>query len=280
MKRNKYLILNYIFVACIFILCINDHFLKYEFSNGFTGKISDVAGIIVLPLLLSFIFPKLKLHSLWISMLIFTFWKSPYSDGFIELYNRFALIRIVRVVDYTDLFVFIFLSVPYCIIRKVDDLKAFYIQKLHPLFILFPTTFILMATSPPPSYSYTLSRQNLYCMKCHITVSLSQNEIVNELKKDGIVFDTFFPVNEKVYEQYPDFRKNDIHFYHINHLVIEKDTLKNVEFAMRSIGKQKTKFYFNGMHTNNDISTLKLFSKVRKKYKRLVLKELKNSLKD
>ena len=63
-------------------------------------------------------------------------------------------------------------------------------------------------------------------------------------------------------------------------MVIDTDTLKNVEFAMRSIGKEKTKFYFNGMHINEDISTLKLFCKVRKKYKKIIFKELKNSLRE
>ena len=116
-------------------------------------------------------------------------------------------------------------------------------------------------------------------MKCHITVSLSQNEIVEALKKDGIVFDTIFPMTEKVYERHPYFRENDIHFYQIKEMIIDTDTLRKVEFAMRSIGKEKTKLYFNGMHVNEDISTLKLIRKARKKYRKIIFKEVKNSLK-
>lgn len=278
--RNKFLILNYVFIFCLVILCFNDHILKHEFSNWLTGKLSDAVGIIIFPLLLSYIFPKLKTNSVWVSALIFTFWKSGFSEQLIELYNQVSIIQITRVIDYTDLFVFMFLPIPYYFIRNINKINQLHIQKVHPAVLLFPTGFILMATSPPPSYQYTFSRQNLHCMKCHINVSLSQNEIVEELKKEGIVFDTIFPMNEKVYERHPYFKENDIHFYRIKEMVIDNDTLKNVEFAMRSIGKEKTKFYFNGMHTDEDISTLKLFSTVRKKYKKIILKELKNSLRE
>ena len=210
--RNKFLILNYVFLFCLLILCFNDHILKHEFSNWLTGKLSDAVGIILLPLLLSYIFPKLKSNSIWLSALIFTFWKSIFSEKIIELYNQVSFIQITRVIDYTDLLVFILLPIPYYLIKNIDKISPFYIQKLHPAFLLFPTGFILMATSPPPSYQYTLSKQNLSCMKCHINVSLSQNEIVEELKKDGIVFDTIFPMNEKVYERHPYFKENDNSF--------------------------------------------------------------------
>lgn len=279
-ERNKYLVLNYIFVISLVILFLNDHFFKYQFSNGFTGKLSDMAGIIILPLLLSYIFPKLKSHSIWISALLFSFWKSQYSEGLIDLYNRFALIQITRIVDYSDLLVLFMLPVPYFLIKRINELNLLKIRTVQPFFILFPTTFVLMATSPPPSFQYTHTKGNLSCTKCHITVALTQKEIVEKLKQNNIVFDTIYPMSERTYQRYPEFRKNDIHFYRIDEFVIDKDTLRNVDFAMRSIGEKRTKLYFNGMQTSKKLHTLKLFNKVRNNYKKMVFKELKTALKN
>ncbi|ASK32834.1 hypothetical protein CEY12_19530 [Chryseobacterium sp. T16E-39] len=279
-NRNKYLLLNYVFVVCLFILFLNDHFFKYEFSNFLTGKLSDIVGIIILPLLLTYIFPKLKVHSLWVSALLFLFWKSSYSEGFINLYNQYALIPITRVIDYSDLVVFLLLPIPYYIIKNVENWNSIKVMHFHPLFVFIPSLFTLMATSPPPSFNYTRTKGNLHCFKCNITVNYSQEEIVRKLRNNNIVFDTIFPMNEKVLERNPYFRKNNIYFYKINQLVIDQDTLRNLDFAMRSIDRNKTKFYFNGMQVNENVSTAKLMRKARKHYRKMIFKELKTSLKN
>lgn len=278
--RNKYLLLNYVFVVCLFILFLNDHFFKYEFSNFLTGKLSDIVGIIILPLLLTYIFPRLKVHSVWISAILFTFWKSGYSEGLISLYNQYALIPITRVIDYSDLFVLLFLPISYHIIQKIGGWDSIKIMHLHPLFVCIPSLFALMATSPPPSFNYTLTNGNLYCFKCHITVNYSQEEIVRKLRNNNIVFDTIFPMNEKVLERNPYLRKDNIYFYKIKRLIIDQDTLRNLDFAMRSIDTHKTNFYFNGMQVNEDVSTIKLMRKVRKHYRKMIFEELKTSLKN
>lgn len=276
--RNKYLILNYIFIFCVVILFLNDHFFKPIFSSWFTGKLSDMVGIIILPLILTYIFPKLKIHSVWISALLFAFWKSPYSGKVIEMYNKFTLIPITRVVDYSDLSVIVFLPVSYYLIKKINRLNLLKIQKINPAFILFPTGFVLMATAPPPSFSYTYSNGNLNCRKCVIRVAMTQKEIVDRLKENQIVFDTIYPMSESTYKRYPFFKQDDIHFYTIKKFVIDKDTLKNVDFAMRSIGENQTMLHFNGLQTSDDISTIRLFVKARKHYSKIIFKELSDAL--
>ncbi|MBK1895132.1 hypothetical protein [Chryseobacterium paridis] len=279
-NRNKYLLLNYIFLVCLLTLFLNDHFFKHEFSNFLTGKLSDITGIIILPLLLTYIFPKLKTHSVWMSAVLFIFWKSGYSEGAISLYNQYALIPITRVIDYSDLFVLLLLPIPYYIVQKIEGWRSIKIMRLHPLFVFIPSLFTLMATSPPPSFSYTVSRGNLQCGKCSFRVDYSQEEIVQKLKKNDIVFDTIFPISEKVLNKYPFFRKDDIHFYKIRRLIIDQDTLRNLDFAMRSIDDNKTIFYFNGMQVNKDVSSYKLMRKARKYYRKIIFTELKSSLKN
>jgi hypothetical protein len=259
-------------------LLLNDHYLKYAFSNWLTGKLSDVVGIIILPLLLAFIFPKLKKHSVWMSALLFAFWKSPFSQSLIDLYNQIAFIQTSRIVDFTDLFVLLLLPVPYFIIYRIDQLKFLKIHKVNILFILLLTVATLMATSPPPSHYYTRTEGNLVCYRCNMTVNYNQDEIVWRLKEVNIVFDRITSIDSVVLERVPSLKKENVHVYRLNQLVIDKDTLRNLDFTMRTIKDGKTKIYFNGMQVSDDISTMKLEIKLRNYYKKLLFKELKNML--
>jgi hypothetical protein len=276
--RNKYYLLNVVFVFCLLILLLNDHYLKDEFGNWFTGKLSDMTGIIILPLLLAFVFSKLQQHATWISALLFAFWKSPFSEGLINLYNEYAFIQTSRIIDYTDLYVLLLLPIPYFIIKRVDSLNAIKIKQVNPLLILFPTVGALLATSPPPRIYYTRSEGNLKCYGCNITVNYTQDEIVEKLKKHGIVFSHIAPIDSNALCMAPFLKKENVHVYILKQLIIEKDTLRSLDFTMRTIKNRKTKIYFNGMEVSDDISTQKLETNLRKYYKKILFKELKGRL--
>ncbi len=275
---NKYYLLNFVFLFCLLTLLLNDHYLKYKFDNGLTGKLSDMAGIIILPLLLAFLFPKLKRHTVWIGSLLFGFWKSPYSQGIIDLYNQYSFIQTSRIIDYTDLYVLILLPIPYFLITRIDSLDFIKIKNVNPLLLLLPTIVSLMATSPPPSHYYTRTAGNLACYQCNITVNYKQDEIVEKLKKLDIVFDSIAPIDTFALERVPTLKNENAHVYRLNKLVINKDTLRNLDFTMRTIKNKKTKIYFNGMQVSDDISTQKLEIKLRNYYKKVLFKELKNKL--
>lgn len=53
MKKIKAtFLLHPVFVISLFVFITNDFYWKYTYANWLTGKLSDVAGLIVLPLLL------------------------------------------------------------------------------------------------------------------------------------------------------------------------------------------------------------------------------------
>jgi hypothetical protein len=135
-----------------------------------------------------------------------------------------------------------------------------------------------MATSPPPSHYYTRTEGNLVCYRCNMTVNYNQDEIVWRLKEVNIVFDRITSIDSVVLERVPSLKKENVHVYRLNQLVIDKDTLRNLDFTMRTIKDGKTKIYFNGMQVSDDISTMKLEIKLRNYYKKLLFKELKNML--
>ncbi len=106
-----------LFIFAISLLLLNDFYLKNEFSNVFTGKLSDIAGLFMFPYFISSF--KIKwTKSIYLgTTLLFIFWKSPFSQ---ELINWFQSIGIGfnRVIDYTDLITLIILPFSFSYFQK------------------------------------------------------------------------------------------------------------------------------------------------------------------
>ncbi len=113
MKRHFDILASKGFLVGLLVLFVNDTFLKYEFSNFITGKLSDFAGLFIFPLFIYSFFPKRKIPIYIITCIGFILWKSPVSDSFIYYWNSFSFYQIGRVVDYTDLFALLILPFSY-----------------------------------------------------------------------------------------------------------------------------------------------------------------------
>jgi hypothetical protein len=91
------------FLAALALLGANDFALKPALGTWLTGKLSDVAGLFALPLLLIACWPR-RTRALCIgTALAFAWWKSPLADGAIAAWNALGVWPVARVVDYTDL---------------------------------------------------------------------------------------------------------------------------------------------------------------------------------
>jgi len=90
------------FLICLSLLLLNDFFLKTIFHNYLTGKLSDVCGLFIFPIFWSVFFPKHKAQVFFATALLFSFWKSPYSNSFIEFFST-SFFPIQRIVDVSDL---------------------------------------------------------------------------------------------------------------------------------------------------------------------------------
>lgn len=91
------------FLLSLTVLIANDLYLKSAFPGWLTGKLSDVAGIYLLALLITAAAPNRRYVGATILALGFLYWKSPLSQWFIDNVNSVLLTQIGRVVDYTDL---------------------------------------------------------------------------------------------------------------------------------------------------------------------------------
>lgn len=105
MKNSDYL-LNRVFLLALFLLLFNDFYLKAAFPSFLSGKLSDLSGLIVFTLFLTFLFGSRFKGIVFITTaLLFCWWKSALSNSFILQWNSlFSFYSIERVVDYSDMF--------------------------------------------------------------------------------------------------------------------------------------------------------------------------------
>lgn len=269
--KNKNLLFNYVFITGMLTLLVNDHFLKWEFHNWFTGKLSDFAGMLILPFLISFFFPKNIKLNLLVSALLFMFWKSSFSTELIALYNKITPIRISRIVDYTDYLAILILPLSYFLIQKVqqENSKLVLKTKAHYSLILLPTVLILMAESPPRSFYLTKTNSSFICNNCNFTIKIPKKTLVEKLsKKVNLKVDTTYKMTVDRY----GFLTDSLGYYTIDTLIIDKDTLKNIDLSMLSPKENKTTIYFNGFDYDKEISDKKMKRKLKKYYRKLIKK--------
>lgn len=101
MTERLKILISPLFILFLTLLITNDFFLKVEFHNAITGKLSDFSGLFIFPIFWSVIFPQRKLLVFISTAVLFTFWKSEYSEGLIEFLTRHF--NIGRTVDLSDL---------------------------------------------------------------------------------------------------------------------------------------------------------------------------------
>ncbi|HEV7329775.1 MAG TPA: hypothetical protein VGN63_01945 [Flavisolibacter sp.] len=103
-KTRASLLLHPLFIGSLLILLLNDFWAKYAYPGMLTGKLSDFAGLMVLPVFCRVLFPALSNKIILIgTALFFAWWKSPLSQPLINFINEYSQWKVQRVVDYTDL---------------------------------------------------------------------------------------------------------------------------------------------------------------------------------
>lgn len=151
------------FLLALFLLLVNDLYLKGAFHNALTGKLSDFAGLFVFALFWMTFFPRFQKAVIFSTTLLFILWKSPLSEGFIELWNELSLLPVERVVDMSDLWALSVLPLAHFheSFRQIGELR------LSPAVPLLLSAFAFMATSyrskvdHRADYGFAYSRDSL-----------------------------------------------------------------------------------------------------------------------
>jgi hypothetical protein len=178
---------NTIFIASLVLLVLNDWYLKQIFSNDFTGKLSDFAGLFALPFFLTALFPgKMKW---WYSftLVFFVFWKSALVQPLIDALNHIGL-PVHRTIDFTDCAALIVLPFSYYVFSR---------SKVYPLkpallnVIACFSALAFVATSMPPGnmvYVNDINKEYHFDFSKHELIkriNKFQVEAVNKLNNYG-----------------------------------------------------------------------------------------------
>jgi hypothetical protein len=144
MTRNYKILTSFWFIFGLTILLLNDFILKGLLGNWLTGKLSDFSGLFVFALFWTAFYPKQRTKILMLTGILFTFWKSPYSQTFIDSWNSLGLLNIYRTLDYTDLIALTVLPIAYFFDTNIENLRTFKIKPIYPILV---SAFAFMATS-------------------------------------------------------------------------------------------------------------------------------------
>jgi len=275
------LLLNAIFLSALVTLIVNDHYWKAIYGNVLTGKLSDFVGLILLPLCLAYLFPRLRERAVLASALFFLFWKTPLATPFIEWYNLIAPIPISRVVDYTDYVALLILPLPWWMISAPEQFER-WVLNLQPArwtwVFLVVTSGSFVATSPP--YWYRLSADapgNVRFYEAPYKVKKSPAEILERLNEEGIAFEQY-EVQDSAgtlrYTYLSDSTWQARHqFFVIPQLVLDEDTLNDIHFVLNATSADETRLLLRSMNVP-DSSDAYIIGKMNKMYLRLLKKEL------
>lgn len=267
---KKYYLFNYCFLIGLIILTCNDHFWKYQYHNWLTGKISDFAGLLILPLFLAYLFPRKAKYMAVLSGLFFIFWKSPLSENLIYFYNQFAFLPISRIVDYTDLIALSVLPFSHWLIINMKGLETIQFRKVKfpPAILGLVTCLIFMATSRSYTYYYQFSTGNVKLKEKYL-VDASTQAILDHFKQEDIIVvrDSLVLKEYGLIEQ----RLNSIDttippYYRIETLILEKDTIWNIQFSILSSSETTSELYLNGFQLAPHLKKKAVKKKLKKYY--------------
>lgn len=109
------------FILSLFLLLLNDFYLKYEFHNFITGKLSDFACLFIFPYFISVFFSTRTKEIYIFTVVFFIFWKLEISEQFIKYISHITDFAFHRTVDLTDLIALSILPISYHYFHKKNE---------------------------------------------------------------------------------------------------------------------------------------------------------------
>jgi hypothetical protein len=139
------------FILSILLLLANDFFLKPWLANGFTGKLSDFAGLFAFPFFWAALVPRWRIPIYAGTAVAFTLWKLPVSEGWIAGWNAMSPFQVGRVIDVSDLIALSILPLSYWRSAKAGSIPG---RRWRTVGLAVVSLFAFVATSREPVYRF------------------------------------------------------------------------------------------------------------------------------
>lgn len=236
MKRKE-LILNPYFIGGLIILLLNDFYLKYEFGNFITGKLSDFAGLLIFPMFIASIIPQSRKFISLITGIGFFIWKLPQFTPIIDFVNQVSFVSIHRVVDYSDYIALLILPLSHYLINYKKDYILITKDRIKFVskFVLLGIAFFAFCST---SVMWRETPQGTILIDKSYNIKLPKDSIMESIKQLGYNCD-FYEADSSVYRSVGYYQTDNIIRQSDNLIVI--DTIANVKYLLEEINPQKTK---------------------------------------
>ncbi|MCJ8153974.1 hypothetical protein MKJ01_09415 [Chryseobacterium sp. SSA4.19] len=175
------------FIICLGLLLLNDFYLKAVYHNILTGKLSDLCGLFIFPIFWSVLKPKYRSQIFIATAVFFIYWKSAYSQSFIDFFSS-AFFRIERTVDVTDLLTLPVLALAWFSLKNdLEHPKASAWQhKFNPYGIAAIAVFSFYSTSQP-RYTQRFDQPQYVLLKSNISVDSTDYNEFHYYKFDSLL---------------------------------------------------------------------------------------------
>lgn len=225
--KNSYYLLNRVFLLALFSLLFNDFYLKAAFPSFLSGKLSDLSGLIVFTMFFTFLFGKRFKSLIFVTTgLLFCWWKSSLSGGFIRDWNEvFAFYPLERTIDYTDLFCLVILIPTY----YYEPAKIRLILRWAVIPVLFLGAFAIASTSKAKNLQ-AYGSSTYYSIQESFKLKMTHAKFLNALSLSNITV-------EKNPNATPPLKPGDPHYYFLKNFSISANLV--VESMYISIREKK-----------------------------------------
>jgi len=215
--NTKPIIFSKLFLISLILLLLNDFILKHSFPNFVTGILSDFVGLIVFVIFWTWIFPKFRTSIYIFTMVFFIWWKSSFSQGFIDLWNNYSIFQIQRTIDYSDLISLLILPIIYLYQIKYDKITICYKSRFKNIGLLIVSiiaVFSFVATSYLKTINYNENQEKDYIYeikaKPDIIIKIINESVIKNEKyyikynnSNNIIYEV--PIKFKYLEKYDEY---------------------------------------------------------------------------
>lgn len=269
MKRKE-LILNPFFIIGLVLLILNDFYLKYEFGNFITGKLSDFAGLLIFPMFIAAVYPKSSKYLSLITGIVFFIWKLPLFSPVIDAINTLPFISIGRVVDYSDYMALLILPFSHYLINKHEYRDISQIIKLERVrhafsFVLLTVAFFAFCATSAP---YRMVPAGSILIDKSYDIKLPKDSVINSIKRLGYNCD-FHEKDSLEYRSRAYYQTDDIvRYYHFDKIETVRDTIASVKYHLDSLKPDKTRLTIINVTLSRDgnIQDWKRLKRLSKEY--------------
>lgn len=235
--RRKDLIINPYFILGLSALLLNDFYLKYEYGNFITGKLSDFAGLFIFPLFVASITPRWRKSISFITGIGFIIWKLPLFTPVVDLINQIPFISIHRVIDYSDYMALLVLPWSHYLINNYKYSPIIKIERIRSLsrFALLGISFFAFCATSIP---YREMPQGTIFIGDSYTIKLPKDSVITAIQKLGYNCD-YYERDSSDYRRTAYYQTDNMVRLYNKSIVI--DTLASVKYELQEVNPGKTK---------------------------------------